>query len=187
MRCIKIALTGAPGTGKTAVINELEAKGFVCFHEVIRSMTAKEKQQDNNKEVVSNPLLFADDPKKFNQSLIEARTAHFLKSDAITESFCFFDRGIPDVLAYMDYFDQSYPEDFTKKALAHPYDHIFIMPPWEAIYVCDNERLETFAQAGELHQHLMETYVSLGYTPVIVPKTTVEKRITFILDYIKRG
>ncbi len=187
MGCIKIALTGAPGTGKTAVINALEAKGFVCFHEVIRSMTANEKQQGNNKELLGNPLLFADDPKKFNQSLIDARTAHFSMSALVAEPYCFFDRGIPDVLAYMDYFDQRYPEDFTKTALKNRYDHVFIMPPWKAIYVRDNERLETFGQATELHQHLMDTYTAFDYNPLIVPKTSIEKRVTFILDQLTKG
>lgn len=144
-------------------------------------MTAEEKLRDTDVEIASNPLVFADDPKAFNQQLLSARIDQYQRSGSLDQPFCFFDRGIPDVLAYMDYFGQDYDTTFTEAAKKHPYDRLFIMPPWEAIYSTDNERLETFAQAKALHKCLMDTYTSLGYQPVVVPKMTIEKRVTFIL------
>ena len=35
----RIVITGGPGTGKTALVRELENRGYDCFHEIIREMT----------------------------------------------------------------------------------------------------------------------------------------------------
>lgn len=180
----KIVITGAPGTGKTVIVEELERQGYHCYHEIIRSMTAAAKKNGKSKEMVSNPLVFVDDPLLFNKKLLDGRTKHFLESTKLEERICFFDRGIPDVLAYMDYFGQEYPNEFKKVSKAYLYDIVFILPPWEKIYVSDNERMETFKEAQELHGHLMETYQSLGHEIIVVPKTTIEKRVSFILDNI---
>ena len=70
MNSKKIVITGAPGTGKTAVIKGLETKGYHCFHEIIRTMTAKAKEQGKVKNHATNPLDFVDDPFKFNRLLL---------------------------------------------------------------------------------------------------------------------
>jgi len=96
----------------------------------------------------------------------------------------FYDRGMPDVLAYMDYFKQNYTSDFLHVCKTNRYDAVFLLPPWEDIYVQDNERLETYVQATEIHEHLFKTYTSLGYDVVEVPFGTVRERLTFILNHI---
>jgi len=181
----KIVITGAPGTGKTVVVQELERQGYYCYHEIIRSMTAEAKKGGDDKAMVSNPLVFVDDPLQFNQKLLEGRAAHFVASSQRTEPFCFFDRGIPDVLAYMDYFGQAYPEEFKNTTKKHEYDAVFMLPPWEAIYISDNERLETFKEAQELHGFLMETYQGFGYETKVVPKASIKERVSFILESIR--
>ena len=56
----------------------------------------------------------------------------------------FFDRGIPDVLAYMDYFDQEYGPEFIDALESHRYDSIFLLPMWQEIYTSDSERFESY-------------------------------------------
>ncbi|WP_350291695.1 ATP-binding protein [uncultured Croceitalea sp.] len=181
----RIVITGAPGTGKTVVVEGIEAEGYPCFHEIIRSMTAKAKKDGTKKIPVSNPLAFVDDPLKFNQLLLEGRLAHFKEAENLDVPVSFFDRGMPDVLAYMDYFKQSYAEEFSDTCKDNRYDAIFIMPPWKEIYVSDNERLETFTEAEQLHENLMNSYKAYGYSPISVPKTTIPERISFILKELK--
>jgi predicted ATPase len=48
----------------------------------------------------------------------------------------FFDRGIPDVLAYMHYIGDSYPASFDAICREHIYSNIY-SSPWEEIYVSD--------------------------------------------------
>ena len=65
----RIVITGAPGTGKTVVIKELENLGYHCYHEIIRSMTAEAKKVETTQKQVSNPLVFVNDPLAFNKAL----------------------------------------------------------------------------------------------------------------------
>ncbi len=185
MNTKRIVITGGPGTGKTSVIEKLEEAGHYCFHEIIRSMTLEAKKNGKSEEFVSNPIISVSDPIAFNKMLLEGRVKHFKEADDLKEEQVFYDRGIPDVLAYMDYFKQSYTKDFIEVCRAHTYDLIFILPPWEAIYISDNERMESYTEAKEIHTQLEQTYHSMGYKPITVPKGTVEERLTFILNHIK--
>ena len=177
----KIVITGAPGTGKTVVIRAIEKLGYPCYHEIIRDMTAAAKEKGTAAKQVTNPLIFVDDPLEFNTKLLRGRESHFDISLKSKDPICFFDRGMPDVLAYMHYFKQEYPKAFWTTCVQKRYDRIFIMPPWEAIYTADNERLENFKEAEALHLYLMDTYQSLGYRPEIVPKVSIAERVDFIL------
>lgn len=184
MKQRKIVITGAPGTGKTLLVKTLEARGFRCFPEVIRDMTAAAKKGTTSKLTGGNPLAFVDDPMQFNRALLDGRKAHYNTALELTEPLVFFDRGIPDVLAYMDYFGQSYPETFVTACKDYRYAYIFVLPPWKEIFTSDNERMESFQQALDLHTHLINTYERFGYQINVLPKTTVTERISIVLDTI---
>jgi predicted ATPase len=94
----------------------------------------------------------------------------------------FLDRGIPDILAYMHYIGDSYPAFFEEASTEHRYDKVFILPPWEAIYVSDEARYENFEQAQLIYRHLQETYRHFGYSPMEVPVGPVADRVAFILN-----
>ncbi len=179
----RVVITGAPGTGKTSVIHKLEASGYFCFHEVIRTMT-QELKKNNGSEIKSNPIVSTTDPHLFNSKILDARVQQF--NDALTNenSILFYDRGIPDVLAYMNYFNQKDDHNFITQCKACEYDHIFILPPWKEIYTSDEERFETFEQAEDIHHHLFNIYTDLGYQCIKVPFGSVEQRTDFILQRV---
>lgn len=178
-------ITGAPGTGKTSIINGLEQLGFYCFHEIIRDMTSEAKKEGGPETFASNPLVFVDDAFQFNLDLLHGRAKHYKTSLELDTPLIFFDRGVPDVLAYMDFFDQSYDEEFIETSQNSRYDTVFILPPWKEIYVSDNERLESYEEAEKLDTSLHQTYSRFGYHPIIVPKKPVAERIDFILEKLK--
>ncbi|MGW9686050.1 AAA family ATPase [Flagellimonas sp. 2504JD1-5] len=186
MNSTKVVITGAPGTGKTSIVNGLENRGIHCFHEIIRDMTSQAKKDGNPENMVSNPLVFVDDALQFNKDLLYGRADHFKKSLKSDTALHIFDRGIPDVLAYMDFFDQTYDLEFTSVCEAHRYDAIFIAPPWKEIYTSDNERLETFDEAQKIHDALMHTYTEFGYDPIIIPKKPVQDRVSFVLETLNK-
>ncbi|MGD1945461.1 MAG: AAA family ATPase [Croceivirga sp.] len=182
----KIIITGAPGTGKTSVIKALETLKFHCYHEIIRDMTAKAKNTTTEKEKISNPLVFVNDPMAFNSALLHGRKEQYLGASHLNQKICFFDRGVPDVLAYMDYFEQTYPADFETICKECQYDAVFILPPWKEIYKSDNERLESFEEARDLHLYLTQTYEHFGYQPILMPLCSVKERAQFVINNIKK-
>ena len=180
----RIVITGGPSTGKTSVIEQLEKKGFNCLHEVIRSMTSEEKNQGRSLEIISNPIISVPDPMKFNLNILNARIEQFKAAQSNIGELFFFDRGIPDVLAYMDCFEQSYDDIFTNACSHFRYDRVFLMPPWEDIHVLDDERYESFEESLRIHRCLKYSYENHSYEVTQVPKASIGERVEFILEQL---
>jgi len=174
-----IVIIGGPGTGKSTIIDGLVSKGFCCYPEISRQVTLEAKQQGIEQLFLENPLLFSE-------LLLEGRKKQFKSAVAETHKVVFIDRGIPDVLAYMHYIGDSYPTHFDLACRENLYTKIFILPPWEEIYISDDERYENFEQAKLINNHLTETYQNYGYNLIEVPKDTMDNRILFILDEISK-
>ena len=96
----------------------------------------------------------------------------------------FLDRGLPDVLAYMDYVDSDYPKHFTDICEHHVYDKVFVLAPWQEIFVSDSERYESFDQAVDIHHSLLDTYKRFGYALIDVPFDSISSRADFIIDHL---
>ncbi|MGB3608326.1 MAG: ATP-binding protein [Psychroserpens sp.] len=171
----KIVITGGPGTGKSSIINELTSRGYNCLEEVSRQVTLEARKDGVEQLFLTQPLLFSE-------RLLKARTEQFTIAKNSTESMVFLDRGLPDVLAYMDYVKSDYPSHFTKVCEQHVYDHVFVLAPWQEIFVSDSERYENIDQAVDIHHALLKTYQRFGYTLNDVPFTTISKRADFIID-----
>lgn len=182
----KIVITGGPSTGKTSLIQRLVKEGYHCFPEVIRSMTLDAKNEAGLSNFSTNPIAVVSDPLGFNKKIMDARMQHFKESDAMAGPIVFFDRGIPDILAYMDYFDQEYGPEFIDALESHRYDSIFLLPMWQEIYTSDSERFESYEEAMEIHRLLHRTYTRFGYRVVEVPKDTIDRRVAFIKDQLDR-
>lgn len=172
-----IVITGGPGTGKTTLVESLKKQGFECYPEISREITLHARQNGIEQLFLSQPLLFSE-------LLLEGRKKQY--SDAIkqTDAFVFMDRGMPDILAYMHYIGDPYPAIFDVECKENRYHQVFLLPPWEAIYVSDDARYETFEQAQHIFEHLKETYTFYGYEPILVPLDTPENRVKFILNHL---
>ncbi|MDB9903573.1 ATP-binding protein, partial [Flavobacteriaceae bacterium] len=129
----KIVFAGGPATGKTTLIQTLELRGYACAQEVSRQVTLEARENGITQLFVSDPLLFSE-------KLLEGRVNQFKEAHKNKASLVFLDRGIPEVLAYLDRGNTPYPNHFTKACEDNQYDRVFIFPPWEEIYTSDNER-----------------------------------------------
>ena len=181
----RIVITGGPGTGKTSLVRSLEVNGYMCFHEIIRDLTSEALNGSDPSEFGTNPLAFVEDPYSFNQRILEGRLKQFQTAGKSGRDEVFFDRGIPDVLAYMDYFKQEYERYFVEACENNRYDEVIILPPWKKIYKSDNERFESFEEAQAIHEELVKTYHNFGYNPLIMPLDSVETRSGLITDLLK--
>jgi predicted ATPase len=134
-----IVLIGGPGTGKTTLINALIEKGYRCFPEVSREVILNAQKEGIDQLFLEKPLLFSE-------LLLQGRIQQHQNASKETHDLVFLDRGIPDVVAYLDFVNSDYPEDFTKACEQFKYDQLFLLPPWEEIYQSDNERYENFGK-----------------------------------------
>ena len=174
-----IVIIGGPGTGKSTLINGLTADGYCCYPEISRQVTMEAQKQGIEQLFLEKPLLFSE-------MLLEGRKKQYENAVKEPHEIVFIDRGIPDVLAYMHYIGDTYPTFFDDACQEYKYSKIFILPPWEEIYISDEERYENYEQAQLIQNHLIETYQGYGYELIEVPKDTVANRILFILDKISK-
>lgn len=174
-----IVIIGGPSTGKSTLIEALKKHHFICYPEVSREIIREAQQQGIQQLFLKNPLLFSE-------KLLEGRIKQY--EDAIQEDadIVFLDRGIPDILAYMDYKGDCYPNAFIEACKTCRYTKIFVLPLWKKIYQTDTERYETFEQAQAIQQYLTNTYKNLGYSLIHLPQDTVANRLAIIIKEISK-
>jgi len=171
----RIVLTGGPGTGKSSIIDLLSEKGFNIIPEPARTLIEFYKKNSPHllpKLSKENRLLF--------QKAIEDMTIQNFHSNI--EGF--FDRSILDEIGYRNRYEIEINKELDYAAKTYRYNKVFIFPFWKEIYKTDDVRRETTEEAELIGKFLHTTYVSYGYTPIIVPKFTPEKRLEFILNNI---
>jgi len=95
-------LIGGPGTGKTSVLKQLKSTGFHCMEEISREITIRAQKDGIEQLFLTKPILFS-------KLLLEGRTKQYLKASNSNSNMIFFDRGLPDIHAYLDYSNEKYP------------------------------------------------------------------------------
>lgn len=176
-RHLRYVITGAPCTGKSTLIAHIKTYNYNVFPEVAREIIKQELASNNdNVPWINN--------QGFSELVIKQQLSDY-KNASIGINF--YDRAIPDVIAYFNYYKQNnLKEQFYPLAKKHLYQKdVFILPPWKKIYEEDSERKESFEEAIIIHEKLFETYRSLGYKIILVPFASTEERVKFILSHLK--
>ncbi|MEJ6979529.1 AAA family ATPase [Pedobacter sp. P351] len=173
----KFIITGGPGSGKTSLIAHLEDLGYSCSKEASRQLIVE--QVAKNSDILPWLNLNA-----FAELVLERmkKLYHETPASAVT----FFDRGIPDIMAYLKAVNMPVDGKYYEALKNHPYNPcVFILPPWPEIYVNDQERWQTFAESAALYRAIKETYLELNFQLVEVPEMPLEGRAAYILDVMQ--
>lgn len=170
-------LTGGPGSGKTTTINELNSLGYQIVPEVGRTII-KEQITINGKG-----LPWEDKELYANLMLQNAVRDYISLYDC--KKISFFDRGIPDVLGYIQLINASQIDLYTDCSKEFRYNKtVFIFPPWFEIYSNDSERKQDFQEAIETYNVMKQVYQLLEYTIIEVPRASIANRVDFLLNEI---
>ncbi|MDA8138594.1 MAG: ATP-binding protein [Desulfobacteraceae bacterium] len=167
-------ITGAPCSGKTAVIDTLGRQGFRVVPETARAYIEQQLAEERSlSEIKANPLAF-------ERHILMAKVRSELslpKNERI-----FMDRAVPDSIAYyqIEGLDPAEPIRFSREVR---YQTIFLME--RLCFEKDDVRTEDEALAFRLETLLEESYASLGYAIIRVPVMSVRERVEFILDYLQ--
>jgi predicted ATPase len=166
-------ITGAPCSGKTAVIRMLEQRGHKVVHEVARAYIDNELMQGKALTEIK-----ADEWSFERHILMEkVRIEAKLRKDEII----FFDRGVPDSIAYYKLNGLDTAEPF-QKSLEVRYQNVFNFERLR--FLTDPVRSENERTARRLNRLIQESYHSLGYDIIHVPLLSVEERTEFVLEHL---
>ena len=171
-------VTGTSGTGKTTLIEHLRKQGHAVFDEPTRLILREQL-------AVDGPGLPSKDPELFLGLMLDYCVRCFERARVTPPVTVFFDRGIPDIVAYATRFGvDSGP--FEAAARQHRYNTcVFVLPPWKDIFVLDDLRRKTFDEYLAFHQLIVAAYEELGYRLIRVPFASIEDRAGFVLNEVK--
>lgn len=169
----RFIVTGGPGSGKTSLVEAAGREGYACFPEIARDLILQGV----------TPPVWSEKPDsgRFFELVLQSRIdAH---QQVKCAEIAFYDRGIPDSLAYFRFQNLKVPRILSEAIDNYRYNQmVFAAPPWEQIYHNDTVRKETWSESVELYEITLEEYRRIGYTIVELPEIPVAERLVFMLN-----
>ncbi|GGE34463.1 ATPase [Agaricicola taiwanensis] len=172
-------ITGGPGSGKSTLIGALSARGYETTEEVGRRIIQEQQTVGGKALPWADKALFAE--------LMLSWEMRSYRDKMGSRNVVFFDRGVPDVVGYLELEDIPVPCHASRAAQTLLYaPRVFLCPPWPEIFGQDAERKQTLEVAARTYDTMVRTYGALGYELVEVPRATVDERADFVIRMAER-
>lgn len=163
-------LTGAPGAGKTTLLDAAAAAGLRTSPEVARELLRQPGGMDLR---ISDPLGFAE-------AMAQAHI-HEFERHADAPGPVLFDRGLPDVVGFLDVSGLAVPRAVDRACRTLRYHGpVLRAPAWAAIYVQDAERIQDWEQAVASDEAVTSAWRRYGYDVTDLPLDSVAQRLAFV-------
>jgi predicted ATPase len=166
-----VVLTGGPGTGKTTLLAELGRMGFATVEESARAIIA---------ERLANGASPRPDARTFAREILR-RDIEKYRRQPLTSGWVFFDRGVIDALGMLQEVSPLPADELEAMLSACRFHAVFLLPPWQAVYVNDAEREQSFVEAVNVHARIVQWYRACGFNLHEVPCLPVARRAEHIL------
>ena len=167
-------LTGGPSSGKTTVSNELSKRDYIVFPEAARVFIKKEIAKGKAiKEI-------REDEGEFQRKVLKMKIE--IEKDTQKDRIVFFDRGIPDSIAYYQICGLD-PKEALNACRERQYRKIFFFE--QLSFKKDYARIENKKTTEKLGKLLRKSYEELRYEIINIPVMPVLKRVEKILDEIE--
>lgn len=171
-------ITGGPGSGKSSLIAALAAEGIATMPEAGRAIIQDQTAIGGDALPWADRQAFA--AQMLGWELRSHREARALAGPVV------LDRGIPDVIGYLQLCGLPVPAPVERAAAAYRYNRtVFIAPHWLEIYAQDAERRQDAAEAQATHEAMSQVYGALGYRLVALPRASVAARAVFVRERMK--
>lgn len=168
-------ITGGPGSGKSALIDALEQAGYA------RSIEAGRAIIEDQVAIGGHALPWRD-----SAAFAKLMLGWEMRSYRIAQEQSgpvFFDRGVPDVIGYLQLTGLPVPAYVKMAAELLRYNRrVFVAPPWRDIFRADRERRQDFDEAVRTCEAMVATYADCGYDLIELPLVSVADRVGFVLE-----
>ena len=159
---------------ETTLIDALGRRGHAVFAEAGRAVLQIGRSIDSPGLPSANWRLFGE------LLLLWHLRSH--REAQVRGSVAFFDRGLPDVLAFYARKHSLAPPHATRAVEHHRYNpRVFLLEPQAGMYEHNPERTGSYARAVAFHGGLIEWYRRVGYDFMVVPPASVDDRVDFVL------
>ena len=165
-------ITGAPGSGKTSLINSLRDEGHRCIAEPAREIIAEQK-------IIDGPAIYEKEPRLFIELML-SRFIYTYNLNIKHKQLVLFDRGIPDIIAYARLANKDFV-NYINAANIYQYNiNVFYLPVWDKIYINDHERKMSHKAAKEFDKIIRQSNMELNYKIIEVPLVNIQERTKFV-------
>jgi predicted ATPase len=171
----RFVIAGGPGSGKSTLLQALNVAGEICYNECSRALIREQLSRGGR-------LLPWDDLRTFALECAARMRAQL--ADSARHDRCFFDRGLPDLIGYLNHGDLPTLPEWRSESRAYS-PMVFYAPPWREIYVNDEERPQTFAAAEELAEHVRRAYLDCGFEVIELVRGSVDTRVDQVIAQIE--
>jgi len=167
-------ISGAPCSGKTTLIERLEALGYRTVPETARQFIEGEFSRGRTIEDLRG------DEVAFQRSLLDVRlkVEQYLKPDEIL----FLDRAMPEVITFYRAIGLD-PNEILPECTLYAYASVFILDRLPLLM--DGVRTEDDAVSDFHDEWLFRDYLALGYDVLRVPVMPLPDRVGFILEKLR--
>jgi len=173
-------ITGGPGSGKSSLVAALAAEGFSHMPEAGRAII-------QDQVAIGGTALPWGDKEAFAELMLGWEMRSWREAGALQRPVI-FDRGVPDVIGYLQVSGLPVPPHLRKAADLCRYNRqVFIAPHWPGIFAQDNERRQDAAEAAATCRAMAEVYAALGYELCPLPLAPIAERVRFVRAHLAKA
>ena len=164
-------LTGGPGAGKTTLLGALASLGYTTVEESARSIIA---------ERLAAGVTPRPQATQFAQEILRRDIAKYEMTRGLADPVI-FDRAVVEAFGSVQENETWSRLELERMLAAYPFNRpVFILPPWPAIYTVDTERDQSFGDAVNVYEKVVQWYSHCGYPLHEVPCLPVEERAKYV-------
>jgi predicted ATPase len=168
---MRYLITGAPSSGKTTIIHELQKLGHTVVYEAARDYIEEKQKTDPTFGTSKDPLpaqceIFREQLKREKEASLP----------------CFVEAGTTSTIIYLQVNGVEVPDGMMSNLMK--YDKIFLLER-NPNYVSDGVRNEYSKKIDDIEQLLEKIHKDLGYEIIKVPFISVEDRLKMILKNVR--
>ena len=176
----RFIMTGAPGAGKTSILDALRVRGYAAVNEAATDVISFEQSQGNN-ESWTGPL--------FIEKIIELQRFRQLRPVPAGIAMQVYDRSPVCTLALARYLGHQIPAELAGEIARitreRVYEHqVFFIRPIGFCQPTAARRI-SYQDSLEFERYHEDEYVRLGFELVEVPPGAIAERATVIDAFMK--